>query len=124
MKKTMMTLTLALAAPAAFGAGAAAPAQVQNLRSEVKRDEGDLSAKWKTARSERGVLLGRRKSELAKIKTGPGTRAEKKTARQAVHRKYAALLKEARAKIQAERSRRREEMKGKRNQILRLRVTP
>src|SRR3989338_1653118 len=49
--------------------------------------------------------------------------SEKKTARQAVHRKYAALLKEARAKIQAERSRRREEMKGKRNQILRLRVT-
>lgn len=108
MRKTMMALTLALAAPAAFGAQAAAPAreQVQNLRSE------------------RGALLGRRKSELAKIRTGPGTRAEKKAARQAVRGKYAALLREVRVKIRAERSRLREEMKGKRSQIPRLRGTP
>lgn len=128
MKKTMMALTLALTAPAAFGAGTSAPVQargqVQNLRSEVKRDEGDLSAKWKQARSERTVLLGQRKAELAKIKAGPGTRAEKKAARQAVHRKYAALIQEARTKRQAERSRLREDMKGRKNQILRLRVTP
>jgi hypothetical protein len=128
MKKMMMALILALTAPAAFGAGASAPeparGQVQNLRAEVKRDEGDLSAKWKAAHSERGVLLERRKSELAKIKAGAGTRAEKKAARQAVRRKFTLLLKEARSKRQAERSRLREDMKGKKNQILRLRATP
>lgn len=128
MKKTMMALSLALTAPAAFGAAVSAPApargQVQMLRSEVKRDEGELSAKWKQTRSERAVLLDQRKAELAKIKSGPGTRGEKKTARQAVHKKYAALLKEARAKRQSERSRLREEMKSRKNQILRLRETP
>ena len=128
MKKTMMALTLALTAPAAFGAGTSAPVpvrgQVQNLRAEVKRDEGDLSAKWKAAHSERGVLLDRQKAELVGIKAGAGTRAEKKVARQAIRRKYAVLLKEARAKRQSERRRLREDMKGKKNQILRLRETP
>ena len=97
---------------------------MQNLRAEVKRDEGDLSAKWKAARSERGVLLGQRKAELARIKAGAGTRTEKKAARQAVHQKYAVLLKEAGSKRQAERNRLREDMKSKKNQILRLRATP
>lgn len=111
MKKTMMALTLALTAPAAFGAGMSAPVAARGQA-------------WKAARSERTVLLGQRKAELAKIKAGPGTRAEKKAARQAVHRKYAALIQEARTKRQAERSRLREDMKGRKNQILRLRVTP
>jgi hypothetical protein len=128
MKKMMMALILALVAPAAFGAGTSAPApargQVQNLRAEVRRDEGELSARWKAAHSERGVLLGQRKAELAKIKAGAGTRAEKKASRQAVQKRFVVLLKEARAKRQAERSRLREDMKGKKNQILRLREKP
>ena len=126
MKSTMMALALALTASAAFGAGEPAPAagQIQALRAEVKRDEGALSAGWKAARAERGVLLGQQKAELAKIKAGPGTRAEKKAARQAVRRKFALLIKEARVKRQAERSSLRMAMKSKKNQILRLRAKP
>lgn len=125
MRKMMMTL--ALAAPAAFGAGAAAQkpvAQIQTLRSEVKRDEADLAAKWKAAGSERKALRQQRSAELAKIRAGEGTRGDKKAASQAVRRKYAQLFKETREKRRAERRRLRDDAKSKKNQILRLRETP
>lgn len=128
MRKTMMALSLSLAASAAFAAGGALPAsvrgQVQNLRAQLKQDQATLSAGRKEARLERQALLVRQKEDIAKIKAGPGGRAEKKEARLAVRRKYAALLKEARTKRQEKSRRLREEMKGKKSQILRLRAAP
>ncbi|HAZ07673.1 MAG TPA: hypothetical protein DCZ01_03915 [Elusimicrobia bacterium] len=127
MRKMMMVVTLALAAPAAFGAETAAQkpvAQIQTLRSEVKRDEADLTAKWKAAGPERKALRQQQGAELAKIRAGEGTRGDKKAACQAVRRKYAQLFKETREKRRIERRRLREDAKSKKNQILRLRETP
>ncbi len=127
MRKIIMAVTLALAAPAAFGSGAATQkpiAQIQTLRSEVKRDESDLAAKWKASGPERKALLQQQSAELAKIRAGEGTRGDKKAARQAVRRKYARLFKETREKRRAERRRLREDTKSKKNQILRLREIP
>jgi len=123
MGKMMTVLALALAAPAAFAA-AQSQAQVEALRVEIKRDGKDLGAKWKAGKSQRQALLDERKAELAKVKTGPGSKEEKKAARRAIREKYAKLLKEVGARRRAEGRWIREDMRDKGNQILRLREKP
>lgn len=126
--KTMTVLALALLAPAAFGQTAmpvksAAPnaGQVAVLRGEIKRDKGDLAAKRQSQHSALVQLDAQMKAELAKIKAGTGTRAEKSAARKAVKAKYAGLRKDARAKAAFERKNLREDIAGKKALILKMR---
>jgi hypothetical protein len=122
-KKWMAVLALGLVAPAAFGQTAMkqTSAPVQTLRSEIKRDKGDMTGKTKAERAERKQLLAQEKAELAQVAKTTGTRAEKKQARVAVRAKYAALLKEAHAKAAFERKNLREDITSKQNQIKKLR---
>ncbi len=124
-KKTMAFLALALLAPAAFAqtVKSAAPnaGQVAVLRGEIKRDKADLAAKRK-ARHEAAVQLdAQMRSELAKIKAGTGTRAEKSAARKAVKAKYAGLRKDLRSKSSFESRGLREDIAGKKALILKMR---
>ena len=123
-KKWMAVLALGLLAPAAFGKTAmnpAAAAPVQTLRSEIKRDKGDMTGKTKAFRAERKELLAQEKAELVKVGETTGTRAEKKQARQAVRAKYAQLVKDARAKLGYQRKNLREDISSKQGQIKKLR---
>jgi ribosome-binding protein aMBF1 (putative translation factor) len=123
--KAMAVLALGLLAPAAFGQTTAmAPSTVvaaHTLRSEIKRDKGDMTGKTKAFRAERRELLAQEKAELVKIVGTTGSRAQKKAARQAVRNKYAQLLKEARGKVGYQRKNLREDMSSKHNQIKKLR---
>ncbi|HXT01481.1 MAG TPA: hypothetical protein VN915_12450 [Elusimicrobiota bacterium] len=123
--KAMAVLALGLLAPAAFGQTAAvnpsAAVAARTLRSEIKRDKGDMTGKTKAFRAERKELLVQEKAELVKIAGTTGTRAQKKAARQAVRSKYAQLLKDARAKAGYQRKNLSEDMTSKRGQIKKLR---
>ena len=122
--KAMAVLALGLLAPAAFGQTATVPMTVvaaHNLRSEIKRDKGDMTGKTKVFRAERKELLAQEKAELVKITGTTGTRAQKKAARVAVRNKYAQLLKEARFKVGYQKKNLRQDMTSKHNQIKKLR---
>ncbi|MDE2510712.1 MAG: hypothetical protein KGL74_06285 [Elusimicrobia bacterium] len=126
--KWMAVLALAFAAPAAFGqtaksvpADGAAAGQVKILRSEVRRDKLDLSAKVKAVRSARAQLAAQWQAERAKLKGAPGTRAQKAAARKALREKYARLMKELREHNAAARKSLREDMTSKSGLIKRLR---
>jgi len=123
--KAMAVLALGLLAPAAFGQTAAmnpsAEAAAHTLRSEIKRDKGDMTGKTKAFRAERKELLVQEKAELVKITASKGNRAQKKAARQAVRVKYAQLIKDARAKAGYQRKNLRDDMTSKRVQIKKLR---
>jgi ribosome-binding protein aMBF1 (putative translation factor) len=127
--KWMAVLALALAAGSAFGetapgakAGQAKPnGQVKILRQEIKRDQTDLSAKWKSSREQRKELAVQLKAELAKVKVSEGSRAEKTHARRALRDKYARMLKDARAKSVFERRNLREDISSKSAMIKKLR---
>ncbi|MFI5348196.1 MAG: hypothetical protein ACHQ2Z_01520 [Elusimicrobiota bacterium] len=134
--KWMAVLALGILAPAAFGqADMPAPrtkkskpagvsqsaAPVKTLRSEIKRDKGDMAGKTKAGRAEHKQLLAQEKAELAKVGQSIGTRAEKKQARQAVRAKYAQLIKEERAKFAYERKNLSEDITSKHHQIKKLR---
>jgi ribosome-binding protein aMBF1 (putative translation factor) len=124
MKATAI-LALGLLAPAAFGQTAAMTPATQvathTLRSEIKRDQGDMTGKTKAFRAERKELLVQEKAELVKITASKGNRAQKKAARQAVRVKYAQLIKDARAKAGYQRKNLRDDMTSKRVQIKKLR---
>jgi len=123
--KAMAVLALGLLAPAAFGQTAAVnpmtAVAAHTLRSEIKRDKGDMTGKTKAFRAERKELLVQEKAELVKIGSTKGTRAQKKAARQAVRAKYAQLLQDARSKAGYQRKNLREDMTSKRGQIKKLR---
>jgi ribosome-binding protein aMBF1 (putative translation factor) len=123
--KAMAVLALGLLAPAAFGETAAinpvTAVAAHTLRSEIKRDKGDMTGKTKAFRAERKELLVQEKAELVKIGASAGSRAQKKSARQAVRAKYAQLLKEARSKVGYQRKNLRDDMTSKRGQIKKLR---
>ena len=135
--KWMAVLALGLIAPAAFGqaempathakkakkpaAISRTAAPVNTLRSEIKRDKGDMAGKTKTQRAEHQELLAQEKAELVKVNKSVGTRAEKKQARATVRAKYASLLKEERAKFAYEKKNLREDITSKHNQIKKLR---
>ena len=125
-KKWMAVLALGLLVPSAFGETSAAmnpsiAAPVQTLRSEIKRDKGDMTGKTKAFRGERKELLAQEKAELVKVGQTTGTRAQKKLARQAVRAKYSQLLKDAHAKVGYQRKNLREDISSKHNQIKKLR---
>ena len=124
-KKWMAVLALGLLAPAAFGQTAAmnpsTAVAARTLRSEIKRDKGDMTGKTKAFRAERKELLVQEKAELAKIKDSTGSRSDKKAARQALRAKYAQLLQDARSKAGDQRKNLRNDMTSKRVQIKKLR---
>lgn len=124
-KKWMAVLALGLLAPAAFGQTASVnpmtAVAARTLRSEIKRDHGDMTGKTKAFRAERKELLVQEKAELVKITASAGNRAQKKAARQAVRAKYAQLIKDARAKAGYQRKNLRDDMTSKRGQIKKLR---
>lgn len=123
--KAMAVLALGLLAPAAFGQTAAVnpmtAVATHTLRSEIKRDKGDMTGKTKAFRAERKELLVQEKAELVKITGSTGNRAQKKAARQAVRAKYAQLLQDARVKAGYQRKNLRDDMTSKRGQIKKLR---
>jgi hypothetical protein len=127
MMTKWMALGLLLAGSGAFAATAAPKETPQTvgslklLRSEIKRDEGDIAAKVKTERGERKQLLDQEKTEIAKIRQASGNRSEKKQARAAVRAKYARLLQDARQKSLFERKQLRDDMASKGAQIKKLR---
>jgi capsule polysaccharide export protein KpsE/RkpR len=147
MKMSMLALALALVAPAAYSqtatnavtpvtpvkhvrahAKAKAPkldaeltAKIKTLRQEIKQERVSLSAKGKSLKAEHAELLQQENAELAKIKAGSGKKADKKQARLAVRRKYAALYQDARAKHASERRMAREDIQSKRAMITKLR---
>jgi hypothetical protein len=149
MKTSMLALALALVAPAAFSQTVTLPAQapaqaqapkhkhakvkkapkldpsaavkIKTLRQEIKQERVSLSAKGKSLKAAHAALLEQENAELAKIKAGPGKKAEKKTARLAVRRKYAALFQDARSKRVSERRMTREDIQAKRAMITKLR---
>ncbi len=122
-KKWMAVLALGLLAPAAFGqAMDQAAASAGTLRQEIKRDKGDMTGKTKIFRSERKELLVQEKAELVKVTKSTGTRAEKKTARKAVHVKYAQLFRDERSvKVAYQKKNLREDITSKHSQIKKLR---
>lgn len=139
-KKSMTVLALTLLASAAFGqTGAmvpvmhakkakAAPAvsaqsagQAKILRGEILRDKTDLKAKHKAALVERAQLLTQEKVELAKVKSAPGTKAEKSAARKALREKYARMFKDAHQQAVYQRKNLREDIVSKKVQIQKLR---
>ena len=139
-KKSMTGLALALCASAAFGQTGAmvaavhakkpkpAPAvsaqsagQAKILRGEILRDKNDLHAKRKAALVERAELQNQEKAELAKVKSAPGTKAEKSAARKTVREKYARMFSDARQKAAYQRKNLREDIVLKKAQIQKLR---
>ena len=132
-KKWMAVLALGLLAPAAFGKTMAraktnepvvldqTAAPVKTLREEIKRDKGDMTGKTKSFRAEHKQLLAQEKAELVQVGKTVGTRAEKKSARQAVHAKYAQLIKDLHAKNAYQKKNLREDITSKHNQIKKLR---
>jgi hypothetical protein len=142
MKTSMLALALALVAPAAYSQtvtaaqtavhahakktkapklDASAAGKIKVLRQEIKQERAQLSSKSKSLKTERAALLGQENAELAQVKAAPGKKAEKKQARLAVRRKYAALFKDAREKRVSERRVVREDIQAKRAMISKLR---
>ena len=138
MKTSMLALALTLVAPAAFSQtvtnavthtkahkapklDAELAAKIKTLRQEIKEERVSLSHKGKSLKAEHAALMQQENAELAKIKAGPGKKAEKKQARLAVRRKYAAQLKDAREKRVSERRMAREDIQSKRAMITKLR---
>ena len=122
-KRWMAVLALCLAAPAAFGQEtAAAKAPVKTLRAEIKRDQGDVGAKWKTERQARHEIRLQHKADLARLRGEPGTRAEKQAVRAALKTKYAGMIRDVHEKGLFEKKNLREDMTSKRSELKKLQI--
>lgn len=138
MKTQLTALAFALVASAAFAQTSvptvqakkekpamlesdAARSSAKTLRGEIERDQGELAAKTKSERAQRKELAAQEKAEIAKVRAGTGTRADKKKVRQAIRERYARLVQDIRHKSDFERKRLREDITSKRDQIRKLR---